>query len=86
MVPGVRDAFKFYMLMPAACLSNPQGRIIIDDGRRFLMRTREKFDVIIIDPRRRGSGRNKPAVFHRILCAGQNNISSQEEFAGLDSG
>jgi len=27
-----------------------QGRIIIDDGRRFLMRTREKFDVIIIDP------------------------------------
>ncbi|MGV8124731.1 MAG: spermidine synthase [Candidatus Xenobiia bacterium LiM19] len=30
--------------------NNPRGRIIIDDGRRFLRRTREKFDIIIIDP------------------------------------
>jgi len=50
LVPGVRDAFGFYHADAAACRSNPRGRIIIDDGRRFLMRTREKFDVIVIDP------------------------------------
>src|ERR1700682_1629557 len=31
-------------------LSNPKGRIVVDDGRRYLERTREKFDVIVIDP------------------------------------
>jgi predicted membrane-bound spermidine synthase len=50
LVPGVRDAFGFYHADAAKCLSNPKGRIIIDDGRRFLMRAREKFDVIMIDP------------------------------------
>src|SRR5436309_5702020 len=50
LVPGVRDAFGFYHADAAACRSNPKGRIIIDDGRRFLMRTGKKFDVIVIDP------------------------------------
>ena len=31
-------------------LKNPKGRIVIDDGRRFLKRTTGKFDVITIDP------------------------------------
>jgi hypothetical protein len=29
---------------------NPLGRIIIDDGRRFLRRTNQQFDVITLDP------------------------------------
>jgi hypothetical protein len=31
-------------------MKDSRGKIVIDDGRRFLMRTREKFDVITIDP------------------------------------
>jgi len=31
-------------------LRNAKGRIVIDDGRRYLNRSREKFDVIVIDP------------------------------------
>jgi spermidine synthase len=50
LVPSVRKAFGFYHADAAAILQNPNGHIIIDDGRRYLMRTRDKFDVIIIDP------------------------------------
>lgn len=50
LVPSVRDAFGFYHADAAAVRANPKGRIIIDDGRRYLKRTRQKFDVIVIDP------------------------------------
>lgn len=50
LVPGVKEAFGFYHADAAQCLSSPKGRIVIDDGRRFLKRTRERFDVIVIDP------------------------------------
>ena len=50
LVPSVRNAFGFYHADAPAVLRNPKGRILIDDGRRYLMRIRDKFDVIIIDP------------------------------------
>src|SRR5262249_50701061 len=50
LVPSVKEAFGFYHSNATQILTNPNGRIIIDDGRRFLNRTREKFDAIIIDP------------------------------------
>jgi spermidine synthase len=50
LVPGVVQAFDFYYADAARCLDNPRGRIVIDDGRRFLKRTTEKFDIIVIDP------------------------------------
>ncbi|HXR47780.1 MAG TPA: fused MFS/spermidine synthase [Candidatus Limnocylindrales bacterium] len=50
LVPSVKEAFGFYHDDAAQALGNPKGRIVIDDGRRFLMRSREKFDVIVIDP------------------------------------
>ena len=31
-------------------LSDPRVNLIIDDGRRFLLRTKEKYDLILIDP------------------------------------
>jgi|GEM_PF-178843 len=46
LVPGVTEAFVHNNRE----FSSPRGRIVIDDGRRFLRRTREKFDIIIIDP------------------------------------
>jgi spermidine synthase len=50
LVPSVRDAFPFYYADAAAVMLNPKGRIVIDDGRRFLNRTRETYDVIVVDP------------------------------------
>jgi spermidine synthase len=50
LVPGVKDAFGDFFDDAAGYLKNPKGRIIIDDGRRFLSRVPEKFDVITIDP------------------------------------
>jgi spermidine synthase len=50
LVPSVRDAFGYYFDDAALCRSNPKGRVVIDDGRRFLRRTREKYDVMVIDP------------------------------------
>ncbi len=50
LVPSVTKAFGFYHTNAAQILANPKGHVVIDDGRRFLRRTREKFDVIVIDP------------------------------------
>jgi spermidine synthase len=50
LVPSVREAFSYYHPDASAVLSNSRGHIIIDDGRRFLRRTRDMFDVIVIDP------------------------------------
>lgn len=50
LVPGVKEAFGFYHADAAQILSNPKGEIIVDDGRRFLKRVSEKYDVIVIDP------------------------------------
>ena len=50
LVPSVTKAFGFYHANAAQALDNPKGHVVIDDGRRFLRRTRENFDVIVIDP------------------------------------
>jgi spermidine synthase len=50
LVPSVTKAFGFYHADADQILCNPKGHIVIDDGRRYLKRTREKFDVIVIDP------------------------------------
>jgi spermidine synthase len=50
LVPSVRDSFGYYYDDAALYRSNPKGQVIIDDGRRFLKRTREKYDVMVIDP------------------------------------
>ncbi|MHB8883031.1 MAG: fused MFS/spermidine synthase [Thermodesulfovibrionales bacterium] len=50
LVPSVRDAFGYYHKDADMVMKNPKGRIVIDDGRRFLKRTDKKFDVITIDP------------------------------------
>jgi hypothetical protein len=50
LVPSVRDAFPFYHADAQQILCNSKGRIIIDDGRRYLNRTVDKYDVIVIDP------------------------------------
>jgi spermidine synthase len=50
LVPSVKEAFSYYFDDAATVLDNPKGNIVVDDGRRFLRRTSETFDVITIDP------------------------------------
>jgi spermidine synthase len=50
LVPSVRDVFPYFHADAGAVLARPDGRIVIDDGRRFLNRTRETYDVIVVDP------------------------------------
>jgi spermidine synthase len=50
LVPSVAKAFGFYHADAASLAANHNGRVVVDDGRRFLSRTGEKFDIIVIDP------------------------------------
>jgi predicted membrane-bound spermidine synthase len=50
LVPSVKAAFGDFHADADEILKDPRGRIVIDDGRRFLSRTREKYDVITVDP------------------------------------
>lgn len=50
LVPSVPKLFWFYHSDGPALLNSPLSRVVIDDGRRYLERTNEQFDVIAIDP------------------------------------
>jgi len=50
LIPSVKEAFGFYHSDAPQILENPNGHIVIDDGRRFLNRTAERYDAIVIDP------------------------------------
>ncbi len=50
LVPSVPRLFTFYHPDGGPLLRSPRAHIVIDDGRRFLDRSNEKFDAIIIDP------------------------------------
>lgn len=50
LVPSVPKLFHYFHSDSAQLVASPRAHIIIDDGRRFLDRSKEKFDMIIIDP------------------------------------
>ena len=50
LVPSVVKAFGFYHADADRVLANPHGHIVVDDGRRYLNRCDQKFDIIIVDP------------------------------------
>jgi spermidine synthase len=50
LIPSVKEAFSYYFVDAKQILENPMGEIIIDDGRRYLKRTTDKYDIITIDP------------------------------------
>ncbi len=50
LVPSVPQLFWFYHSDAARLLQSPLSHIVIDDGRRYLERTRQQYDIIIIDP------------------------------------
>jgi spermidine synthase len=50
LVPSVPLLFPYYHSDGAELLKSPLSRVVIDDGRRYLERTSEQYDVITIDP------------------------------------
>ena len=50
LVPSVPDMFGFYYDDAADVLANPDGRVIIADGRNHLELSTEQFDIILTDP------------------------------------
>lgn len=50
LTPSVGELFPYFFDDTDQVLTQGKNRIIIDDGRRFLERTPEKYDLIAIDP------------------------------------
>ncbi len=50
LVPSVPRVFGYYHSDGPVLLQSPLARVVIDDGRRYLERSSEQFDVIAIDP------------------------------------
>jgi hypothetical protein len=47
---SVVDSFGFFHEDAGAVAANPKAQVVVDDGRRYLLRTDRTFDVIVIDP------------------------------------
>jgi len=50
LVPSVPKMFWYYHADGSQLLSSPLSHVVIDDGRRYLERTSEQYDVINLDP------------------------------------
>lgn len=50
LVPSVPQMFGYYYSDAASVLANPNGRVIIADGRNHLELTDRRFDIIVTDP------------------------------------
>ncbi len=50
LVPSVPKLFGYFHADGDQLLQSPLAHVVIDDGRRFLDRTSQRFDVIVIDP------------------------------------
>ncbi|MGD0783504.1 MAG: hypothetical protein ABSA30_11660, partial [Candidatus Aminicenantales bacterium] len=50
LIPSVKAAFGYYFDDARRILRSPKNRIVIDDGRRYLRRTADRYDLIAIDP------------------------------------
>lgn len=50
LVPSVPKLLPYFHADGNRILHAPNGKVVVDDARRFLERTSEKFDVIVVDP------------------------------------
>lgn len=50
LIPSVPKFFGFFHPDAAAVLASPRARVVVDDGRRFLERSTQTWDVITLDP------------------------------------
>ena len=72
LVPSVPRVFTYFHSDGAQVLQSPLAHVVIDDGRRYLERTNQQFDVITIDPpppvEAAGSGMLYSKEFYRTLA------------------
>jgi len=50
LVPSVPQMFSYFHDDGAELLHSPLGHVVIDDGRRYLERTTQQYDLITVDP------------------------------------
>ena len=50
LVPSVPSLFGFFHADAGAVVRSPRARIVVDDGRRFLERSTDLYDLITVDP------------------------------------
>jgi spermidine synthase len=50
LVPSVPKAFGYYFPDAPMLMKKPNAKVVIDDGRRYLKRVEEKYDLIALDP------------------------------------
>jgi spermidine synthase len=50
LVPSVKETFSYFFSDAESLTKDPRAAVVIDDGRRFLKRTPESFDLITLDP------------------------------------
>ena len=50
LVPSVAQLFPFFHDDAQKVLTDPRGKIIINDGRQYVLTTQKKYDVVTIDP------------------------------------
>lgn len=69
LVPAVFAAFRFFHPDAERWLSDPRARVLANDGRNHLLREREGYDVVVVDP--------SPPLY----AAGTVNIYDQDFYA-----
>jgi len=50
LVPSVPEMFPYFYADAAAVLANPNGKVIVTDGRNHIELTTEHYDIIVTDP------------------------------------
>jgi len=50
LVPSIPRLWNFFHNDTERLLADPNARVVVDDARRYLYRTAERFDVIVLDP------------------------------------
>jgi spermidine synthase len=68
LIPDVPQAFGFYYDDAPEVLHDPHGRIVIDDGRRFLKRTHDQYDLIVVDPPPPLEAAGTSLLYSREMC------------------
>jgi len=72
LVPSVPKAFSFFHADGDSLLRLQRAKVVIDDDRRYLERTRDTYDVIVIDPpppvEAAGSSLLYSTEFYRVLA------------------
>ena len=50
LVPSVPKLFTYYHPDGAKVLASPLAHVVVDDGRRYLERSSQSYDAIMVDP------------------------------------